>query len=191
MSSSRLTINTSIYGRASSSQRKFTPQDGVITLASSDSSQMFGSNVPTQRLRSGSNASTTSSLSIVSPATSSTNASATSLPLCDGQTEPASHSFGTPIIPPFDQTPQSNAEYVLAMHDFAPQQQNATCLSFRAGQVIHVLNRDSSGWWDGELEGRRGWFPSNYVNADVSFRSQEGHGDTHVSEVFTSQAQLQ
>jgi son of sevenless len=53
------------------------------------------------------------------------------------------------------------------MHDFTPQNQNATCLSFRAGQVIHVLNRDTSGWWDGELEGRRGWFPSNYVNADV------------------------
>ncbi|KAJ7743773.1 ras guanine nucleotide exchange factor domain-containing protein [Mycena metata] len=54
------------------------------------------------------------------------------------------------------------------MHDFAPQHQNATFLSFRAGQVIHVLNRDSSGWWDGELEGRRGWFPSNYVNSDVN-----------------------
>lgn len=27
-----------------------------------------------------------------------------------------------------------------------------------------VLNRDPSGWWDGELEGRRGWFPSNYVS---------------------------
>ncbi len=51
------------------------------------------------------------------------------------------------------------------MHDYTPQHQNATCLSFRAGQVIHVLNRDVSGWWDGELEGRRGWFPSNYVNS--------------------------
>ncbi|KAJ7745712.1 SH3 domain-containing protein, partial [Mycena metata] len=55
--------------------------------------------------------------------------------------------------------------YVMAMHDYAPQHQpeDTTCLSFRAGQVIHVLNRDSSGWWYGELEGRRGWFPSNYV----------------------------
>jgi son of sevenless len=63
------------------------------------------------------------------------------------------------------------------MHDFTPHNQNATCLAFRAGQVIHVLNRDTSGWWDGELEGRRGWFPSNYVNADVevvdSLRDEE------------------
>ncbi|CAE6464240.1 unnamed protein product [Rhizoctonia solani] len=60
---------------------------------------------------------------------------------------------------------RGESEYVLALHDFAPVNGNTTCLSFRAGQVIHVLNRDSTGWWDGELEGRRGWFPSNYVKA--------------------------
>ena len=59
------------------------------------------------------------------------------------------------------------------MHDFAPQQPNVTCLSFRAGQVIHVLNRDSSGWWDGELDGRRGWFPSNYVTSEVGLLTEE------------------
>jgi son of sevenless-like protein len=53
------------------------------------------------------------------------------------------------------------------MHDFSPQLQDANCLSFRAGQVIHVLNRDDSGWWDGELDGQRGWFPSNYVNVEA------------------------
>lgn len=52
---------------------------------------------------------------------------------------------------------------MLAMHDFAPDHRNATCLAFHAGQVIHVLNRDPSGWWDGEVDDRRGWFPSNYV----------------------------
>ena len=49
------------------------------------------------------------------------------------------------------------------MHDFTPDHRNATCLAFHAGQIIHVLNRDPSGWWDGEVDGRRGWFPSNYV----------------------------
>ncbi|EED78046.1 predicted protein, partial [Postia placenta Mad-698-R] len=53
--------------------------------------------------------------------------------------------------------------FVLAMHDFEPQAQNVACLPFNAGQIITVLNRDPSGWWDGELDGRRGWFPSNYV----------------------------
>jgi len=53
------------------------------------------------------------------------------------------------------------------MHDYSPQNGQATCLSFQAGQVIHVLNRDPSGWWDGELDGRRGWFPSNYVSSEI------------------------
>ncbi len=59
-------------------------------------------------------------------------------------------------------------DYVIAMHDFSPGTPSATCLSFRAGEVIHVLNRDATGWWDGELEGRRGWFPSNYISTDAA-----------------------
>lgn len=53
-------------------------------------------------------------------------------------------------------------EYVVALHDFSSN--NETCLSFVSGQVIRVFNRDESGWWDGELDGQRGWFPSNYVD---------------------------
>lgn len=65
---------------------------------------------------------------------------------------------------------ESEYEYVCALHSFVPQQSqyagsSATCLSFRAGERIRVLNRDPSGWWDGEIDGRRGWFPSNYVGA--------------------------
>lgn len=62
---------------------------------------------------------------------------------------------------PSSMDPDALAQYALAMHDFEPS--SATCLSFRAGQVIRTLNKDDSGWWDGELEGKRGWFPSNYV----------------------------
>lgn len=76
------------------------------------------------------------------------------------------------------------SEYVLAMHDYLAE--NPTCLSFRTGQVIHVLNRDNSGWWDGELEGRRGWFPSNYVNAEMSsLTEEEPIGLKSVSRLFT------
>lgn len=77
------------------------------------------------------------------------------------------------MSPALEETVRLGSEYVLAMHDYAPQHQSATCLSFRAGQVIHVLNRDTSGWWDGELEGRRGWFPSNYVNTEVTSLTEE------------------
>jgi son of sevenless-like protein len=129
------------------------------------------------RSRRASTASTSSSLSIISPDSSSTNASPTSPHFHNDQTSsissfhPSAYSPESPTSPLLDETLRLTSEYVLAMHDYSPQQQNATCLSFLAGQVIHVLNRDVSGWWDGELEGRRGWFPSNYVNAEVDCTS--------------------
>jgi son of sevenless-like protein len=112
-----------------------------------------------------------------SPITPLSNASSTSLHIPD-VTSNNNHARDTslspsPTSPVFDETVRLGPDYVLAMHDFSPQHQNATCLSFRAGQVIHVFNRDSSGWWDGELEGRRGWFPSNYVTADVGSLTEE------------------
>lgn len=55
-------------------------------------------------------------------------------------------------------------EHVVALHDF--HSTNETCLSFSAGQIIKVFNRDESGWWDGEIDGERGWFPSNYVDEE-------------------------
>ncbi|KAG0700015.1 ras guanine nucleotide exchange factor domain-containing protein [Suillus ampliporus] len=118
------------------------------------------------RMRSGSTASTSSSISVDSPGPSSSSASSSSLHLPDS--EKSSRPLQYPLASPSDETVRvpPTPEFVLALHDFHPQHQNATCLSFRAGQVIHVLNRDSSGWWDGEINGQRGWFPSNYVSAD-------------------------
>ncbi|KAF9003733.1 ras GEF [Hymenopellis radicata] len=114
------------------------------------------------RLRTTSNAST---MSIVSPMPSSASSSSLSVAGATREEEsPVRLSSSPKTSLDLDETLGPMSDYVLAMHDYTPTQQNATCLSFRAGQVIHVLNRDNSGWWDGELEGRRGWFPSNYVN---------------------------
>lgn len=68
-------------------------------------------------------------------------------------------------------------EHVVALHDF--NSNNATCLSFQAGQVIKVYNRDPSGWWDGELDGQRGWFPSNYVDQEAVYVSDEAQNDSY------------
>ncbi|OSX57316.1 hypothetical protein POSPLADRAFT_1104169, partial [Postia placenta MAD-698-R-SB12] len=78
----------------------------------------------------------------------------------------------TPNDSPSDEN-APRSQFVLAMHDFEPQAQNVACLPFNAGQIITVLNRDPSGWWDGELDGRRGWFPSNYVTADAGMLTEE------------------
>jgi len=51
---------------------------------------------------------------------------------------------------------------VRALYDYAPQAEGD--LEFKAGDVINVLDdSDPSGWWRGEVNGKEGVFPSNYV----------------------------
>jgi hypothetical protein len=71
-----------------------------------------------------------------------------------------------PVSPSNDvgDTLPPQGEYVQALHDYTSDGASSNvCLAFSAGQYIRVLNKDTSGWWDGEIDGVRGWFPSNYV----------------------------
>lgn len=36
-------------------------------------------------------------------------------------------------------------------------------LCFKKGDIITVTNREEGGWWEGTLDEKTGWFPSNYV----------------------------
>jgi len=36
-------------------------------------------------------------------------------------------------------------------------------LKFKKGDVITVTQKEEGGWWEGTLDARTGWFPSNYV----------------------------
>ena len=50
---------------------------------------------------------------------------------------------------------------VRALYTFEPTESNE--LGFEKGDVIMVLNRDYKDWWRGQLRGRTGYFPANYV----------------------------
>lgn len=50
--------------------------------------------------------------------------------------------------------------YVRALYDYTAD--DRTSLSFRQGDTIQVITQLASGWWDGIINGVRGWFPSNY-----------------------------
>jgi hypothetical protein len=52
---------------------------------------------------------------------------------------------------------------VVARHDYQPTEEG--CIPLKRGEILLVMNRDDSGWWDGiSYESRqRGWFPSEYV----------------------------
>ncbi|XP_077173072.1 intersectin-2 isoform X2 [Paroedura picta] len=50
---------------------------------------------------------------------------------------------------------------VIAMYDYMANNEDE--LSFSKGQLINVVNRDDADWWQGEINGMSGLFPSNYV----------------------------
>ncbi|SPO02723.1 related to cell division control protein 25 (GDP/GTP exchange factor) [Cephalotrichum gorgonifer] len=58
------------------------------------------------------------------------------------------------------------AMYVRALYDY--EADDRTSLSFHEGDVIQVINQLESGWWDGVINGVRGWFPSNYCQVVTS-----------------------
>uniref|UniRef100_A0A8D2I9I8 Proto-oncogene vav n=1 Tax=Urocitellus parryii TaxID=9999 RepID=A0A8D2I9I8_UROPR len=54
-----------------------------------------------------------------------------------------------------------------ARYDFCARDRSE--LSLKEGDIIKILNkRRQQGWWRGEIYGRVGWFPSNYVEEDYS-----------------------
>ncbi|XP_053200836.1 growth factor receptor-bound protein 2-like [Panonychus citri] len=50
---------------------------------------------------------------------------------------------------------------VQAMYDFTPQENGE--LGFKRGDVITVTDNSDQNWWEGEIEGRKGYFPATYV----------------------------
>uniref|UniRef100_A0A8C2C730 Rho guanine nucleotide exchange factor (GEF) 7a n=1 Tax=Cyprinus carpio TaxID=7962 RepID=A0A8C2C730_CYPCA len=59
-------------------------------------------------------------------------------------------------------TENSNAQLVVKAR-FNFQQTNEDELSFSKGDIINVTRTEEGGWWEGSLNGKTGWFPSNYV----------------------------
>uniref|UniRef100_A0A4W3I657 Intersectin 2b n=1 Tax=Callorhinchus milii TaxID=7868 RepID=A0A4W3I657_CALMI len=50
---------------------------------------------------------------------------------------------------------------VIAVYDYSAVNEDE--LTFSKGQVLNVLKKDDVDWWQGELDGATGLFPSNYV----------------------------
>lgn len=65
---------------------------------------------------------------------------------------------------------------VEAVVEFDYEAQQDDELSLTVGDIIVNIRRDDGGWWEGELGGRRGLFPDNFVR--VSNGSQPTHPPT-------------
>lgn len=51
--------------------------------------------------------------------------------------------------------------YCIAQYDYAANQ--AQMLSLRAGDRVAILSKGTAGWWKGDLDGKKGYFPCTYV----------------------------
>ncbi|XP_049610577.1 rho guanine nucleotide exchange factor 7 isoform X1 [Syngnathus scovelli] len=78
-----------------------------------------------------------------------------------------SQSRSSKLQPPqyhsLDMTEGSGCGHFLFKARFPFQQTNEDELSFSKGDIINVSRQEEGGWWEGSLNGKNGWFPSNYV----------------------------
>lgn len=164
MPAAPLRIDTSVVGIAGPSSNH-------------NSAHYIGSAPGGSRLRSAKSATRLRRASSASASSTSSNPAYALNKATAAASQSRSNGNGTswsPIDKPLPSSPGDDpSEYVLAMHDFEPHQANVTCLTFKAGQIVRVFNRDPSGWWDGEVDSRRGWFPSNYVTSEVGLLTDE------------------
>ena len=68
-------------------------------------------------------------------------------------------------------TVPSTGGLVLALYSYVATSSDE--LSFHKGSVLSVLSKDEGDWWKGELNGKIGLFPSNYVQPLDSLKSSE------------------
>ncbi|KAK6298395.1 hypothetical protein J4Q44_G00314500 [Coregonus suidteri] len=64
---------------------------------------------------------------------------------------------------PAEMSENGGGGLVLVKARFQFKQNNEDELSFNKGDLISVLRQEEGGWWEGSLNGKTGWFPSNYV----------------------------
>ncbi|XP_019734108.1 rho guanine nucleotide exchange factor 7b isoform X1 [Hippocampus comes] len=78
-----------------------------------------------------------------------------------------SQSRSSTLQPPqyhsLDMSEGSGCGHFLFKARFPFQQTNEDELSFSKGDIINVSRQEEGGWWEGSLNGKTGWFPSNYV----------------------------
>jgi signal transducing adaptor molecule len=73
----------------------------------------------------------------------------------------AQHPPARDAVSPVNPTPSALVTRVRALHSFEPTEVGE--LAFERGDIIRVVDRGYKDWWRGQLRGRTGIFPVNYV----------------------------
>lgn len=78
-----------------------------------------------------------------------------------------------PLYRSLDMSEGGGSSQLLVKARFPFEQTNEDELSFLKGDVISVSRQEEGGWWEGSLNGKTGWFPSNYVRELKSEKPSE------------------
>ena len=76
-------------------------------------------------------------------------------------TPPSQQPSAQEHVSPVNPSPSALVTRVRAVHSFEPTE--AGELAFDRGDIIRVVDRGYKDWWRGQLKGRTGIFPVNYV----------------------------
>ena len=79
---------------------------------------------------------------------------------------------------PVNPTPLALVTRVRALHSFEPTETGE--LAFDRGDIIKVVDRGYKDWWRGQLRGRTGIFPVNYVVSETSMHPLSALGSDHL-----------
>lgn len=74
---------------------------------------------------------------------------------------PAAVASPSTAAPPLSPNSAPSVTRVRALHTFEPTEPGE--LAFEKGDIIKVVDRNYKDWWRGQLRGRTGIFPVNYV----------------------------
>uniref|UniRef100_A0A8C5RPR5 Rac/Cdc42 guanine nucleotide exchange factor 6 n=1 Tax=Laticauda laticaudata TaxID=8630 RepID=A0A8C5RPR5_LATLA len=63
----------------------------------------------------------------------------------------------------FPEMTENGSHQLVVKARFQFKQTNEDELTINKGDIIYVTRTEEGGWWEGTLNGKTGWFPSNYV----------------------------
>ena len=66
-----------------------------------------------------------------------------------------------PPMPKRARKPVDTRPLVKVLFDHTAE--NPDELTIKTNQFIHITKKNDGGWWEGELDGKVGWFPDNFV----------------------------